>query len=77
MYGSGASIFGALGGIIGWPVFMVMDIIVGLFWGMITGEWKDAGRPALTYCWIGIGILLRGDRGDLAGRRDVTLPDAA
>ncbi len=56
-YGSGASILGALGGIIGWPVFMVMDIIVGIFWGMITGEWKDAGRPALTYCWTGIAIL--------------------
>jgi len=57
MYGSGASILGTLGGMIGWPVFMVMDIIVGLFWGMITGEWKDAGRPALIYCWIGIGVL--------------------
>jgi L-rhamnose-H+ transport protein len=58
MYGSGASILGTLGGIIGWPVFMVMDIIVGLFWGMITGEWKGAGRQALTYCWTGIGILI-------------------
>jgi L-rhamnose-H+ transport protein len=57
MYGSGASVLGRLGGIIGWPVFMVMDIIVGFFWGMITGEWKDAGRRALTYCWAGIGIL--------------------
>jgi L-rhamnose-H+ transport protein len=56
-YGSGAAILGALGGIIGWPVFMLMDIIVGLFWGMITGEWKAAGRKALTYCWVGIGIL--------------------
>jgi L-rhamnose-H+ transport protein len=57
-YGSGASILGRLGGMIGWPVFMVMDIIVGLFWGMITGEWKDAGRRAMTYCWAGIGILV-------------------
>jgi len=57
MYGSGASILGVLGGMIGWPVFMVMDIIVGLFWGMITGEWKDAGPRALTFCWTGIGIL--------------------
>jgi L-rhamnose-H+ transport protein len=57
MYGSGALILGSLGGEIGWPVFMVIDIIVGIFWGMLSGEWKDAGRPALTYCWIGIGIL--------------------
>jgi L-rhamnose-H+ transport protein len=57
MYGSGATILGPLGGMIGWPVFMLMDIIVGLFWGMITGEWKDAGRQALIYCWTGIGIL--------------------
>jgi len=58
MYGSGAAVLGRLGGMIGWPVFMVMDIIVGLFWGMITGEWKDAGRRAMTYCWAGIGILV-------------------
>ena len=57
MYGAGASILGSLGGEIGWPVFMVIDIIVGIFWGMLSGEWKDAGRPALNYCWIGIGIL--------------------
>jgi len=57
LYGSGASILGTLGGIIGWPVFMLVDIIVGLFWGMATGEWKDAGRRAFTYCWSGIAIL--------------------
>jgi len=56
-YGVGASILGTLGAMIGWPVFMVMDIIVGLFWGMITGEWKHAGRKSLTYCWAGIGVL--------------------
>jgi L-rhamnose-H+ transport protein len=56
-YGAGASILGALGAMIGWPVFMVVDIIVGIFWGMITGEWKTAGKKALAYCWTGIAIL--------------------
>jgi L-rhamnose-H+ transport protein len=58
MYGSGAAILGALGGEIGWPVFMVVDIIAGLFWGMITGEWKAASRRTMAYCWTGVAILM-------------------
>jgi L-rhamnose-H+ transport protein len=58
LYGMGAAELGTLGGIIGWPIFMTLDIIVALFWGAVSGEWKGASRRALTYCWIGIGILL-------------------
>jgi L-rhamnose-H+ transport protein len=57
-YGSGAAILGTLGGEIGWPVFMVVDIIAGLFWGMITGEWKAASRRTMKYCWTGVAILM-------------------
>jgi len=57
-YGMGAASLGKLGGIVGWPVFMTLDIIAGLFWGAVTGEWKKAGRRALLYCWTGVGILV-------------------
>src|ERR1700694_1827283 len=32
-YGTGAASMGSLGNIVGWPIFMTLDIIVGLFWG--------------------------------------------
>jgi L-rhamnose-H+ transport protein len=58
VYGMGAASLGRLGGIIGWPVFMTLDIIAGIFWGAVTGEWKQASRRAVAYCWTGVGILV-------------------
>jgi L-rhamnose-H+ transport protein len=57
-YGVGASFMGALGGIIGWPIFMTIDIIAALFWGAVSGEWKGASRRALAYNWAGVAVLL-------------------
>jgi hypothetical protein len=53
----GAASLGSLGGILGWPMFMIVDIIAGLFWGAMTGEWKGSSRRTLAYCWTGVGIL--------------------
>jgi L-rhamnose-H+ transport protein len=58
IYGRGATLLGALGGVVGWPIFMTIDIIAALFWGAVTGEWRGATRRALLYNWTGIGILL-------------------
>jgi L-rhamnose-H+ transport protein len=58
VFGMGAAGLGALGGIIGWPVYMSINIITGIAWGFAGGEWKGAGRLALGYCLTGIGILL-------------------
>jgi len=58
LYGVGAASLGTLGGIVGWSIFMTLDIIVAVFWGAVSGEWKGASRRALMYCWVGIGILL-------------------
>jgi L-rhamnose-H+ transport protein len=58
VYGMGAAALGPLGGIIGWPVYMAINIITGIAWGFVGGEWKGAGRLALGYCLTGIGILL-------------------
>ena len=58
LYGTGAAIMGSLGNIVGWPIFMTVDILVALFWGAVSGEWKGARRRALAYCWIGVCVLL-------------------
>jgi len=58
LYGTGAASMGALGNIVGWPIFMTLDIIVGLFWGAVSGEWKGASRKALAYNWGGVVVLL-------------------
>jgi L-rhamnose-H+ transport protein len=58
LYGVGAAWLGTLGGIVGWSIFMTLDIIVAVFWGAVSGEWKGASRRAVTYCWAGIGTLL-------------------
>ena len=58
IYGVGATSLGTLGGVVGWPIFMTIDIIAALFWGAVTGEWKGASRQAAIYNWTGVVILL-------------------
>jgi L-rhamnose-H+ transport protein len=58
LYGVGAASLGALGGIVGWPIFMTIDILAALFWGAVSGEWRGASRRALIYNWTGVGVLL-------------------
>ena len=58
LYGMGAASLGTLGGIIGWPIFMTIDIIAALFWGAVSGEWRGVSRRALVYNWTGVVILL-------------------
>jgi L-rhamnose-H+ transport protein len=58
LYGAGAASLGSLGSIAGWPILMTLEILVGLFWGIVSGEWKGASRPALLYNWAGTGSLL-------------------
>lgn len=58
IYGIGATDLGALGGVIGWPLFMAMIIIAANLWGAVTGEWKGIRRSTYAYSWSGIGFLL-------------------
>jgi L-rhamnose-H+ transport protein len=58
VYGMGAAMLGALGGILGWPLFMTMIIITGNLWGAVTGEWAGASRRSYLYSWAGIVLLL-------------------
>ena len=46
LYGVAANQTGALGTILGWPIFMSLIVLVATAWGVATGEWKHAGaRP--------------------------------
>jgi L-rhamnose-H+ transport protein len=58
LYGMGATLLGKLGPVIGWPVYMSMMIITGVFWGWIVGEWKNAPRRALHFLNAGIIVQL-------------------
>ena len=58
VYGIGASDLGALGGVLGWPVFTATMIIVANLWGAITGEWKGTLRSTYAYLGSGIAFLL-------------------
>ncbi len=57
LYGSGAGLLGTFGPVIGWPMYMSMSIIAGVFWGWATKEW--AGAPARTSRFLVFGIVLQ------------------
>jgi len=58
VYGIGAAGLGALGGVIGWPLFMAMIIITANVWGALAGEWKGSPWTTQAYSWSGIALLL-------------------
>jgi L-rhamnose-H+ transport protein len=58
IYGMGAAAMGPLGGVMGWPIFMSVVIIMANVWGAVTGEWKGAGNLAVRLSWTGIAILV-------------------
>ncbi|MGH8103255.1 MAG: L-rhamnose/proton symporter RhaT [bacterium] len=57
-YGMGAEHLGALGPILGWPVFMAFQVITGNVLAFATGEWRGSGRPAMWYMAVGNAALI-------------------
>lgn len=57
-YGSGAAWLGNYGPIVGWPVFMTVMVLVANFWGLVTGEWKQAPPRARRLLTAGIVVLV-------------------
>ncbi len=57
-YGFGAAWLGNYGPILGWPVFMTVMVLVANFWGLFTGEWRQAGSRALRFLFVGIVVLI-------------------
>ena len=58
LYGIGAARMGKWGGIIGWPVFIALSIIVGNLWGIWRGEWASAPGAARRMLNWGLAVLL-------------------
>lgn len=58
VYGAGANALGALGAVVGWPLFMSMSLITSNTLGWASGEWKGAPRKAIRYAVTGIAVLI-------------------
>lgn len=57
IYGFSTVKLGAWGPILGWPLFMSLIVITASLLGMLTGEWKNSGRP-LRIQWAGVALLV-------------------
>ena len=55
LYGSGAGQLGSLGPVLGWPMYMSISILAGVFWGYLGREWHHAPRRATG--WLAGGIV--------------------
>jgi hypothetical protein len=58
VYGIGSVRMGAMGPIIGFPVYMSTMIFTGNAAGLLTGEWKDSPRAAYRYGFVGMLALI-------------------
>jgi L-rhamnose-H+ transport protein len=58
MYGVSTVKLGALGTVVGWPLFMSLIIIAAGVWGVVMGEWKGAGRQPLRIQASGVAVLV-------------------
>lgn len=57
-YGIGTSMLGRFGLTLGWPIFVSLSIIVGNFWGIKRGEWKEATPKSKLLLNSGLVILV-------------------
>jgi L-rhamnose-H+ transport protein len=57
-YGMGAEYMGSLGPIVGWPVFMAVQVVAGNLLAVATGEWRGAGPSAAGYLIAGTAALI-------------------
>lgn len=57
-YSKAAQIIGSLGPIVGWPLFMVMIILVSSFWGWRSGEWSGSSSKVKKTLWTGLACLI-------------------
>ena len=58
VYGNGVIKIGALGLVVGWPVFMSGAVIASAGWGSLFGEWKNSGKTAKVSMMAGILCLM-------------------
>ena len=58
VYGAAAPRLGRLGTSIGWPLSLAMGLLTANAIGLALGEWKTAPRPARSWMFSGIAVLL-------------------
>jgi L-rhamnose-H+ transport protein len=58
MYGVGATKLGELGPVLGWPLFMSLIVMTATFWGIVTGEWRGAGKQPLRIMGLAVAVLV-------------------
>jgi len=58
IYGKSAQMIGAMGPIVGWPVFMIFIIVTSNFWGWVYGEWKNCGKKAARLLSLSLIFLV-------------------
>lgn len=57
-YGKAAHLIGALGPLVGWPLFMVLIILSSNFWGWRSGEWTGSSIKVKRTIWLGLLFLI-------------------
>jgi L-rhamnose-H+ transport protein len=61
LYGAAFAWMGqTTGQLVGWPVYMASIIVGGGFFGWMTGEWKNCGRPAALAMLTGVLLQVAG-----------------
>jgi L-rhamnose-H+ transport protein len=60
VYGAGARGMGPLGLVLGWPIYMAAIVLTANAWGVLTGEWRGAGRRAAAWAVAGSLLLVAG-----------------
>ncbi len=58
LYGVATVKLGDLGAVLGWPLFMSLIVLTATFWGVVTGEWKSAGKPAMRIMAAGVCVCV-------------------
>lgn len=57
-YGSGANRLGEAGASVGWAILMSSMVIFANLWGVVTGEWANAGKKPLRVMSLGVLLLI-------------------
>jgi L-rhamnose-H+ transport protein len=58
LYGISTGKLGSWGTILGWPLFMSLIVITASMLGILTGEWKGAGKQPLRIQMGGVAVLV-------------------
>jgi L-rhamnose-H+ transport protein len=57
-YSKASQIIGVLGPLVGWPIFMVLIILVSSFWGWKHKEWEGCSKKAKNVMKLGLLFLV-------------------